>query len=92
MASFQVELQKFFVGIVAHGAVSSGGTVQRPVVTEHQNAVFSHLQIQFHHIHTHANHRLDGRNGIFGIVAPVTAMGNDDNILGIRVMQSLDDF
>ena len=55
-------------------------------MAEHQDAVLGLFEIEFHHIDTHPDDGLDGRNGILGIIAPVAAMGNDDYILGFGIV------
>ena len=53
--------------------------VQRPVVADHQHAVGGQRKVDLHDVGAHADHRLDGRQGVFGIVAPVAAVAGDED-------------
>ena len=90
MGSLEVELQQFVVGIVADAAVAGGHAVERRIVVEHQDAVFGHLEVQFHDIDPHADDGFNGRDGILRIVAPVAAVRDNDNVFRIRIMQGGD--
>ena len=54
--------------------------VQRPVVADHQHAVGGQRKVDLHDVGAQADHRLDGRQGVFGIVAPVAAVAGDEDL------------
>ena len=54
--------------------------VQRPVVADHQHAVGGQRKVDLHDVGAHADHRPDGRQGVFGPVAPVAAVTGDEDL------------
>lgn len=53
--------------------------VQRPVMADHQHAVGGQRKVDLHDVGTQADHRLDGRQRVFGIVTPVAAVAGDED-------------
>ena len=67
------------VGDVADAALAAGRAVDGVIVAEHQYAVFGQFQVKLHDVYAHADHRFDGRNRVFGVVAPVAAVRSDED-------------
>ena len=79
------------VGDVAHTALARSRPVDRPVVTDHQNAVLRQFKVQLHDVGTHADHRFDGRQRVFRPVAPVATVTGHDDIFRRRIVNLGDD-
>ena len=79
------------VGDVADAAFAVGGAVDGVVVAEYQHAVFGQLEVQLHDVDPHADNRLDGRNRILGVVAPVAAVGGDQHLFRGGIVDFGDD-
>ena len=90
VTALQVEPQQFVVGVVADFLAPRRASVECLVVAQHQDAVLGELQVELHDVDAHADDRLDGRQRIFGIVAPIAAMGHHDDIVGRWVVQGTD--
>ena len=87
MPPFEVKLQDFLIGVVRYFAATGSGAVQSMVMHENQHPVLSFLEVQFHHVHAHLNHGLNGRKGILRIIAPVSPVGHHYHILRMGILQ-----
>ena len=85
--SLQVECEQFLICVITYIPTSCGRAVYRLVMAKHQHTVFRHLHVQLHHIDTHANNRFNGGEGILWVVAPVTTMSYNHDIIRMRVVQ-----
>ena len=83
----EIEFQQFLIGVVADVSVTGGHAVEGRIMAEHQDAVLGQLEIEFHDIHAHPDDGFDGGEGVFRIVAPVAAVGDDDDVFRIGIVQ-----
>lgn len=80
VAGFQHAAPDRVVGDVADAAAAVGRAVDRLVVAQDQHAVLGELEVQFHDVYPHADHRFDRRDGVFGPVAPVSAVRDHHDV------------
>ena len=92
MCSLQPHLLDFVQCIIAYEAFSCGAAVQSGVMRQDQNAVLGELEVELHNVRTHTDNGLDGRNGVFRVVPPITSVTSNYNILGRGVVNLCDDF